>query len=72
MTTPNGLDFDPLSLERHASEGWHPRLSLESASFLKKRSKKLLLLRAPAPSGPAPTVSKSFLVTFFQKSNFFL
>jgi hypothetical protein len=41
----------------------------ESASFLKKRSKKLLLLRALAPAAPTPTVNESFLVTFFQKSN---
>jgi hypothetical protein len=42
-----------------------------SASFLKKRSKKLLLMGpgGVATSGP---MSKSFLVTFFQKSNFFL
>jgi hypothetical protein len=35
--------------------------------FEKKKQKKLLLLRALAPAGPAPTVSKSFLVTFFKK-----
>jgi len=40
-----------------------------SASFLKKRSKKLLVLRALATPSPTPAVSESFLVTFFQKSN---
>jgi hypothetical protein len=39
-----------------------------SASFLKKRSKKLLLLGALARICHSPQ-SKSFLVTFFQKSN---
>jgi hypothetical protein len=39
---------------------------------LKKRSKKLLLLRAVAMAEAAPALSKSFLVTFFQKSNFLL
>jgi hypothetical protein len=47
-------------------------LEQESASFLKKRSKKLLVLRAVAPSAPTPAVNKSFLVTFFQKSNVLL
>jgi hypothetical protein len=43
-----------------------------SASFLKKRSKKLLLLGGAGTSGATTPRSKSFLVTFFQKSNFFL
>jgi O-antigen/teichoic acid export membrane protein len=43
----------------------------ESASFLKKRSKKLLLI-GPQARPPARSGTKSFLVTFFQKSNFFL
>jgi hypothetical protein len=44
-----------------------------SASFFeKKEAKKLSLLRAVAPAGPAPAINKSFLVTFFQKSNFLL
>jgi O-antigen/teichoic acid export membrane protein len=42
-----------------------------SASFLKKRSKKLLLIGHGAVA-PARPRTKSFLVTFFQKSNFFL
>jgi hypothetical protein len=40
--------------------------------FEKKEPKKILLLRALAPAKPAPKISKSFLVTFFQKSNFLL
>jgi hypothetical protein len=43
-----------------------------SASFLKKRSKKLLLNWAPGVSTNTVQCSESFLVTFFQKSNFFL
>jgi hypothetical protein len=39
----------------------------KSASFLKKRSKKLSVLRALAPAGPAPTVNESFLLLFFKK-----
>jgi hypothetical protein len=61
--------FDPPAPPRHASESWHPRLSLKvsvvrheskpmpfrtSASFLKKRSKKLLLLRALARARHSP------------------
>jgi hypothetical protein len=42
-----------------------------SASFLKKRSKKLLLVCRAVVQATGP-ISKSFLVTFFQKSNFFL
>jgi len=40
--------------------------------FEKKEAKKLSLLRAVATASPQPTVNESFLVTFFQKSNFFL
>jgi hypothetical protein len=36
----------------------------------KKEAKKLLLLRALAPAGPAPAVSKSFLVTFLGSVGF--
>jgi hypothetical protein len=43
-----------------------------SASFLKKRSKKLSLLRALAKAGPQPAVSRSFFASpggapFFSK-----
>jgi hypothetical protein len=41
-------------------------LSKESASFLKKRSKKLLVLRALATAEPKPQ-SKSFFASFFSK-----
>jgi hypothetical protein len=34
---------------------------------LKKRSKKLLVLRALATPAPKPTVSRSFLLLFFKK-----
>jgi hypothetical protein len=34
---------------------------------LKKRSKKLLLLRALAAAGPRPAVSKSFFASIFSK-----
>jgi hypothetical protein len=37
------------------------------ASFLKKRSKKLLVLGAVATPSPRPPVSKSFLLLFFKK-----
>jgi hypothetical protein len=48
------------------------RVRQASASFFeKKEAKKLSLLRALAPTAPTPTVNKSFLVTFFQKSNCF-
>jgi hypothetical protein len=40
--------------------------------FEKKEAKKLLLLRALAPAAPKPPRTKSFLVTFFQKSNVLL
>jgi hypothetical protein len=43
-----------------------------SASFLKKGSKKLLLNWTEMVSRPPVQFSKSFLVTFFQKSNRFL
>jgi hypothetical protein len=43
-----------------------------SASFLKKRSKKLLVLRAVATSAPTPAMSKSFLLLFFKKEVTFL
>jgi hypothetical protein len=45
---------------------------VRTSFFEKKEAKKLLLLGVVAISGPKPTVSKSFLVTFFQKSNFLL
>jgi hypothetical protein len=38
-----------------------------SASFFKKRSKKLSVLRALAPARPRPALSKSFLLLFFKK-----
>jgi hypothetical protein len=44
----------------------------ESGSFLKKRTKKLLLIWTVLVSPPGGQFSKSFLVTFFQKSNRFL
>jgi hypothetical protein len=43
-----------------------------SASFLKKRSKKLLLHWAGGRETTSVQFSESFLVTFFQKSNCFL
>jgi hypothetical protein len=60
---------DPPPYPRHASECWHPRLFKKkaSASFLKKRSKKLSLLRDVAQAGPTPTFSKSSLLLFFKK-----
>jgi hypothetical protein len=42
-------------------------LSKESASFLKKRSKKLSVLRALATPAPKPAVNESFLLLFFKK-----
>jgi hypothetical protein len=39
----------------------------ESGSFLKKRTKKLLLLRAVATPTPQPAGAKVFLLLFFQK-----
>jgi hypothetical protein len=39
----------------------------ESGSFLKKRTKKRLVLRAVAPPANNPTAIKSFLVLFFKK-----
>jgi hypothetical protein len=47
-------------LGRGAKEG--------SASFLKKRSKKLLLNGVVAPALPQSSVNRSFLRAFFQKS----
>jgi hypothetical protein len=41
-------------------------------SFLKKRSKKLLLLVRLAALVPRPAVNRSFLRAFFQKSATFL
>jgi hypothetical protein len=38
----------------------------------RRAAKRLSLLRAVATPVPTPALSKSFLVTFFQKSNFFL
>jgi hypothetical protein len=40
-----------------------------SASFLKKRNKKLLPHWTQLVSQPGAPFNKSFLVTFFQKSN---
>jgi hypothetical protein len=48
------------------------RKAEESASFLKKRSKKLLLTAGLGNEVAKARQSKSFLVTFFQKSNFLL
>jgi hypothetical protein len=38
-----------------------------SGSFLKKRTKKLLLLRALVPALPRPPANRSFLLLFFKK-----
>jgi hypothetical protein len=38
-----------------------------SGSFLKKRTKKLLLLGALAPARPRPAISESFFASFFSK-----
>jgi hypothetical protein len=38
----------------------------------RRAAKRLSVLRALATALPQPPVSESFLVTFFQKSNFFL
>jgi hypothetical protein len=43
-----------------------------SASFLKKRSKKLSLLRALATPSPKPPGPKVFLLLFLQKKKLFL
>jgi hypothetical protein len=44
-----------------------------SASFFeKKEAKKLLLIETETLKIPVAQYSKSFLVTFFQKNNFFL
>jgi hypothetical protein len=43
-----------------------------STSFLKKRSKKLLVHETVPMKPPMAQNNKSFLVTFFQKSNCFL
>jgi hypothetical protein len=70
----------PPALKRHASESWHPRLSFKVAAsrdlhkrfFFEKKKQKTF---APAGSGNGVAYarrSKSFLVTFFQKSNVFL
>jgi hypothetical protein len=45
------------------------RKKKESVPFLKKRSKKLLSLGPRAFPPPREAEQKSFLVTFFQKSN---
>jgi len=39
----------------------------ESASFLKKRSKKLLVLAGRGQAMPQPAVSRSFFASFFSK-----
>jgi hypothetical protein len=39
----------------------------ERGSFLKKRTKKLLVLRALASALPTPPISKSFLLLFVKK-----
>jgi hypothetical protein len=74
--------FDTPSLTRHASECWHPRLSLKvavanheskptrfgiSASFLEKKKQKTLFLRALAALSPRPAGAKVFWLLFFKK-----
>jgi hypothetical protein len=49
------------------SAGITSKLKRENASFLKKRSKKLLLLRALARQVSQPTGNESFFVSFFSK-----
>jgi hypothetical protein len=39
----------------------------ESASFLKKRSKKLLVLGGVGTRAPEPAVNESFFASFFSK-----
>jgi hypothetical protein len=48
------------------------RVRQARTSFLKKRSKKLLVLESVRVKRPVAPNGKSFLVTFFQKSNVFL
>jgi hypothetical protein len=50
-----------------ASTTCRPHKGKASTSFLKKRSKKSLLLRTLALTAPHPTVKKSFLLLFFKK-----
>jgi hypothetical protein len=56
-----------VGLDRSAPADSQQRLSKESASFLKKRSKKLSVLRALATPAPKPAVNESFLLLFFKK-----
>jgi len=60
---------------RHGERGEASGLVRKRTSFLKKRSKKLLSRFATYCSANAPRAAKwpkSFLVTFFQKSNVLL
>jgi hypothetical protein len=74
---PRSHASTPSAFPRHASACWHPRLfTSKDFFFCKKRSKKTPNCPRPlsghtvAPQPPRKI--KSFLVTFFQKSNFFL
>jgi hypothetical protein len=48
------------------------RRQVRTSFFEKKEAKKLLVLETVSVKSPVSQYSKSFLVTFFQKSNFFL
>jgi hypothetical protein len=45
------------------------KASQGSSSFLKKRTKKLLLIRSVATTAVAPAGNQKFFVSFFQKRN---
>jgi hypothetical protein len=71
MTAPTPTPTTPIPqpLQRHGREGGHPRLFRAThqvkkrSSFLKKRTKKLLLLGALAPPSPQPA-GQNFFATF--------
>jgi len=48
------------------------RKKVRTSFFEKKEAKKLLLIETVLVEPPVAQTNKSFLVTFFQKSNFFL